>query len=231
LEAELGITPNGRSEPDFLGWEVKQFGVSSFKSINNSVLTLMTPEPNGGIYVSNGIMKFIENYGYPDKSGKLDRMNFGGIHKCNQRHHLTGLTLHLDGFDSASGKIRNTNGKITLRDDSGNDASTWSFVSLLQHWNRKHNQACYVPSLSQTINGRNYAYADTVLLGSGTDFELFLREMSSGNLYYDPGIKVEHINGKRKIKKRSQFRIKSKFLGHLYHQTEIIPLVKASEIF
>src|SRR5690606_14167629 len=30
LEAELGITPNGYSEPDFLGWEVKQFGVANF---------------------------------------------------------------------------------------------------------------------------------------------------------------------------------------------------------
>ena len=27
LEAELGITPNGYAEPDFMGWEVKQYGV------------------------------------------------------------------------------------------------------------------------------------------------------------------------------------------------------------
>ncbi|MBK6989645.1 MAG: hypothetical protein IPH33_16245 [Bacteroidetes bacterium] len=25
MEAELGIKPNGFSEPDYLGWEVKQF--------------------------------------------------------------------------------------------------------------------------------------------------------------------------------------------------------------
>ncbi|MEO0062747.1 MAG: hypothetical protein RLZZ08_1307, partial [Pseudomonadota bacterium] len=30
LEAELGITPNGIAEPDFQGWEVKQYGVRDF---------------------------------------------------------------------------------------------------------------------------------------------------------------------------------------------------------
>jgi hypothetical protein len=36
LEAELGITPNGYSEPDFLGWEVKQFGVANFARVNSA---------------------------------------------------------------------------------------------------------------------------------------------------------------------------------------------------
>ncbi|MBK7122950.1 MAG: hypothetical protein IPH68_09170 [Chitinophagaceae bacterium] len=48
LEAELGITPNGYSEPDYLGWEVKQFAVKDFKKYNSSVVTLMTPEPTHG---------------------------------------------------------------------------------------------------------------------------------------------------------------------------------------
>ncbi len=33
LEAELGVTPNGYSEPDFMGWEIKQFGVKKFDKI------------------------------------------------------------------------------------------------------------------------------------------------------------------------------------------------------
>ena len=33
LEAALGVTPNGYSEPDFMGWEVKQFGVANFNRI------------------------------------------------------------------------------------------------------------------------------------------------------------------------------------------------------
>src|SRR5262249_29173099 len=33
LEAELGIRPNARAEPDFLGWEVKQHGEDDFESL------------------------------------------------------------------------------------------------------------------------------------------------------------------------------------------------------
>jgi hypothetical protein len=46
--------------------------------------------------------------------------------------------------------------------------------------------------------------------------------MACGNIYYDPGIKMENIETKPKIKKRSQFRIKSQFLPNLYKVNEII---------
>lgn len=68
LEAELGIIPNGYSAPDFLGWEIKQFGVKKFTRINNAIITLMTPEPNGGIYKNEGIEYFLKHYGYADKA-------------------------------------------------------------------------------------------------------------------------------------------------------------------
>ena len=38
LEALLGVIPNGRAEPDFMGWEIKAH--------SGSRITLMTPEPN-----------------------------------------------------------------------------------------------------------------------------------------------------------------------------------------
>src|SRR5690606_33980141 len=80
LEAELGITPNGVSEPDFMGWEVKQYGVGNFtKFLPKSPVTLMTPEPTGGFYKDSGPIEFVRRYGYPDKSGKPDRLNFGGV--------------------------------------------------------------------------------------------------------------------------------------------------------
>lgn len=60
LEAELGVTPNGYSEPDFMGWEIKQFGVKKFENINSSVITLMTPEPTNGLYKSEGTEYFIK---------------------------------------------------------------------------------------------------------------------------------------------------------------------------
>ncbi|MEO6850821.1 MAG: MvaI/BcnI family restriction endonuclease [Mucilaginibacter sp.] len=225
LEAELGITPNGYSEPDYLGYEIKQFKAVSFDKIANEVITLMTPEPNGGIYVKNGIDNFIRTYGYEDKNGIEDRLNFGGIHKVGSRQSLTGLTLELIGFDSESSKIRNANGSISLIDDQGNEASSWSFTSLIKHWNRKHNQACYIPSKSVILPDRQYYYGNNILMGNGTDFQLFLKEMALGNIYYDPGIKMEQASTKPAIKRRSQFRIKSGNLTHLYKKAETVNLL------
>lgn len=133
LEAELGITPNGYSEPDFLGWEVKQFGVTNFARINSAIITLMTSEPTDGIYKTKGAETFIRKYGYADKAGKENRMNFGGVHKIRIRHQLTNLEIQIIGFDNESGKIRNTNGRIALVDVRGNESASWSFSSMLLH--------------------------------------------------------------------------------------------------
>jgi hypothetical protein len=224
LEAELGITPNGYSEPDYLGWEIKQFGVTSFERMNSSVITLMTPEPTDGIYKIKGAEVFLNQYGYADKTGREDRINFGGIHKAGIRHASTNLEMQLIGFDNASGKIRSSNGRIALVDTKGNEAAAWSFASMFLHWNRKHNQACYVPSLADTSGNRQYKYGDKVILGTGTDFQLFLKQMTIGNIYYDPGIKMENISTKPKIKKRSQFRILSQHLNSLYRDSELVTL-------
>jgi hypothetical protein len=226
LEAELGITPNGYSEPDYLGWEIKQYGVTNLVKISSAVITLMTPEPTDGIYKTQGAESFIRKYGYEDKTGRENRLNFGGIHKTGVRHQLTNLEMQLIGFDSESGKIRSTNGRIALVDKLNNEAASWSFSSLLLHWNRKHNQACYVPSLSEGGSTRQYKYGNTILLGTGTDFLLFLGQMAIGNIYYDPGIKMENVSGKPLIKKRSQFRIKSQYLQNLYKTNEIVDITR-----
>ena len=222
LEAELGVTPNGYSEPDFMGWEVKQFGVKRFDKIDASVITLMTPEPTDGPYKTEGAEYFIKTYGYKDKLGRPDRMNFGGVHKIGEVHKTTNLEMKLIGFDKESGKIRNSSGRIALIDKHDNETASWSFASMLLHWNRKHDKACYVPSLSEKNGNRKYKYGNNIILGTGTDFQLFLSQMANGNIYYDPGIKLENISTKPKIKKRSQFRIKSKFLPELYKKNEIV---------
>ena len=69
---------------------------------------------------------------------------------------------------------------------------------------------------------RHYKYGKNVILGTGTDFQLFLAQMACGNIYYDPGIKMENILTHPKIKKRSQFRIKSQHLPSLYSVNEIV---------
>jgi hypothetical protein len=230
LEAELGITPNGYSEPDYLGWEVKQFGVKSFSKWNSEVVTLMTPEPTNGLYVDEGIEAFIRKFGYADKLGREARMNFGGIHKFNITHLTTKLKLSIIGFDFTAKKISDTNGFVGLLDENENVAASWSFVSLLKHWNTKHANACYVPSQNRkdpkyTFSKQQYYYGDNILLGTGTDFSFVLTQIAEGKVYYDPGIKLElEIEGKRKqsIKRRSQFRIKSGDLTALYRSNEIV---------
>ncbi len=224
LEAELGIRPNGYSEPDYLGWEVKNFSVSSLDNITSRVITLMTPEPTHGYYVTEGVKSFIRKYGYEDLHGRADRMNFGGVHKVGETHHRTGLKLELIGFDTASGKIKSADGRIALIDPTGNEAASWGFDSLLLHWNRKHHQACFVPSLSDTAGPRRYYYGDKVILGTGTDFQFFLQQMAAGEVFYDPGIKLENASGAGTTKRRSQFRIKSGALGKLYRKHEIVTL-------
>jgi hypothetical protein len=224
LEAELGITANGYSEPDFLGWEVKQFNVARFDKFKSEVITLMTPEPTGGFYVERSVKEFIKKFGYKDKRGREDRMNFGGVHKCGIRHSTTGLTLLLDGFDEESGKIRNANGAIILLSDKDEIAASWSFAALLKHWNRKHAKASYVPSKSQLNPERKYAYGNNIILGTETDFTMFLEQMTLGNIVYDPGIKLENISTKPTVKRRSQFRIKSGFLPDLYRNNEVVDL-------
>lgn len=224
LEAELGITPNGYSEPDFMGWEIKQYGVDNLLKPGSAVITLMTPEPTEGLYVSEGVEYFIRTYGYPDQQGREDRLNFGGVHKTGIVHARTQLNMQLVGFDVVSGKIRSAGGRIALIDRAGNEAAAWSFAALLEHWNRKHNQACYVPSQAITKPERQYQYGSQVTLGVETDFQLFLQQMALGNIYYDPGIKMENASVKPVIKRRSQFRTKSLYLGNLYKKNEIVDL-------
>ena len=209
LEAQFGIIPNGRSEPDFLGWEIKQYG--------QNVLTLMTPEPNGGFYVERGVKEFVERYGYPDRAGRVDRMNFGGIHYCGRKHPTTNLTMELVGYDFDKNKITDSDGGISLVSITGEVAASWSFSGILSHWNRKHQNAVYVPSQHRTSPENQYSYGAEVFLCEGTDPLLFTKAIKDQKIYYDPGIKVENISAERPaVKRRSQFRIKLKDIAGLY---------------
>lgn len=219
LEAELGITPNGYSEPDFLGWEVKQHAVSTFDKFKSGVITLMTPEPTGGIYKEKGVIEFIKTYGYPDKNGKPDRWNFGGIHKFGERQASTSLTLTLTGYDAEKGKIIDASGGIALITSKDKVAALWDFSGLIAHWNRKHAQAVYIPSMKEDKPELNYSYGNVVRLCKGTDFLRLLKAIAKGSVYYDPGIKLENISTRPKAKKRSQFRIHSKNIPSLYEST------------
>lgn len=217
LEAELGILPNGYADPDFLGWEVKQHDVGKLDRPKDHVVTLLTPNPDAGDYAQLPLADFVRKYGYTDRKGRPDRMNFGGIHRFGNRQNLTGLTLELDGFDPYRPTRFEADGALVLKTDAGDVAAAWTFAKLLGHWNRKHDRAVFVPSERSTATPQQYRYGRTVHLGEGTDFLRLLTAVASEHLYYDPGIKLVHPRGGRaETKSRSQFRIKSSNLGALY---------------
>jgi hypothetical protein len=224
LEAELGIPKNSNSEPDFHGWEVKQHNVSNLERFDSGVITLMTPEPNGGYYKDEGVAAFIRKFGYPDKRGRADRLNFGGIHKVGLIQQSTQLTIRLSGYDSTRHKLVDANGAVELTDQLGFVAASWRFSGLLEHWTRKHEKAVYVPSECQKQPERKYRYGSKVRLAMRTDFLLFLRAMSDGSVYYDPGIKLEASKHGAVVKRRSQFRVASKNIPTLYESLEVVNL-------
>lgn len=222
LEAELGIIQNGKSEPDYLGWEVKQFAVKKLHLINSSRITLMTPEPDGGFYFDKGGIAFVKKYGYA--SSKVERMDFTGQHKFGKPCTKSGLKLEIAGYDSTNYKIIDANGGIFLSDVKGQVAASWSFSKMLTHWNKKHAKAAYVPSLLQTLPHRQYQYSNDILLGIGTEFSFLIKNIALANVFYDPGIHIDNISTKTILKPRSQFRISSRHIRELYSKIELIDL-------
>lgn len=226
LEAELGILPNGYAEPDYLGWEIKQYGVRDFTLFApKSPITLMTPEPTGGVYREKGVDVFIRRFGYEDVGGIPDRLNFGGVHSCSAGFHpRTGLKLELEGYDRTAGTITNMDGGIALVTRSGEIAALWKFSGIIEHWSRKHAQAAYVPSLFRTPPPE-YCYGPCILLCEEAEFGLLLKALLAGSVYYDPGIKMEGASTDRpEIKRRSQFRVRRDHLSQLYVRHEHVSL-------
>lgn len=216
LESELGILANGRSDPDFEGWEIKAHTVPNFHRPYSGVLTLLTPEPNGGYYTDHGVEAFVRRFGYADRAGREDRFNFGGIHKVGATTSITGLRLELSGFDIASGKLTDTSGFLALITGDDHVAASWSFAGLLAHWARKHAKAAYVPAEKRKDDEPGYRYGTRITCAEGTDYTRLLNAMAAGRVYLDPGIKLENASTSPKVKRRNQFRVKFADLGYLY---------------
>lgn len=227
LEAELGIPKNSKSDPDFLGYEVKQHRSPNFaKPWAGGAITLMTPEPKLGYYGEQGVEAFVNRFGYADVKGRPDRMNFNGSHRIGKTHPKTGLTLLLEGYNHETSQVTNLQGFVALLTAEGEVAAGWSFAELMEHWTRKHNKAVYVPSMSRNEPQRQYCYGHTVRIADETSFPRLLDALACGEVYYDPGIKVEGAStSESKPKPRSQFRISSKNIPSLYRTVENVNLV------
>jgi hypothetical protein len=223
LESQLGIRSNGYSLPDYRGWEVKARSVANSERPGASVVTLFTPEPTGGFYVDKGFDFFVRTYGYPDKKGRADRINFGGQYSCIRPAHVdTGLRMVLDGYDAGSGQYL-ADGAVRLVDNLGNDALSWTFAKLMDHWKAKHAHAAFVPCQKGQGPDHEYRFGRHVLLGEGAEFGLFIRAVHAGAIYYDPGIHIENASSSKPLqKRRSQLRVRSRHIPSLYESSRIV---------
>lgn len=193
-----------------MGWEMKAY--------SSSRITLMTPEPDGGMYGESGVKVFVRKFGAP--SGN-DTLYFTGTHRVNNRNAKTGLTLTVRGFNPASKVIEDVGGAVELLTDTGRCAAAWSFGGLMVGWNKKHAQAAYVPYESEKISAPAYRYFSPALMGEGTDFSRYLGAMCAGSVIFDPGSKVINASSpKSSVKARSQFRMSVQYLAQLYQKFE-----------
>jgi len=232
LEAALGIAKDSRSSPDFGEWEVKGYALPKLDSKKQSMnITLMTPEPVGGYYGSDGAVAFLRRYGYPPRDGVLDRLNYSTEHKVGVPAKRTPtnptaplLTLRLNGFKRGAGdepgEVTDLDGgAVELVDSRGRLAAAWPFPALLDHWVRKHAFAVYVPYISRPHSGggKEFHYGTTVRLGVGTGFVRFLDGMQSHAVVYGPGMNMTQIStAKPRAHRRSQFRATLKRVPELY---------------
>jgi len=230
LESQLGIKTNGLPGPDKWGWELKAHTVSKWDKMPAKPISLITTEPDGGIYVNDGLPTFIEQYGYEDAKG---HKRYGGIHRVGElgRSNLNreNLALNITGFDENTQKITDTAGSLNLEDQTGEIAASWSFTHFLERWTKKHNKTMFVPALAEKdADGRRYHFGDRVRLGYNSDFSRLLNALNEGKVYLDP---MPVIYGdERRPRKRSMFRIKGNDIPVLYERFEERLLTSATII-
>jgi hypothetical protein len=213
LESLFGIIPNGISEPDFMGWELKAY--------SGSRITLMTPEPDAGYYGENGAEAFIRKYG---ETTDADTIRFTGLHRANKKNEKTGLTLSAIDYDASRKRFTSIRGGLALLGGSGEMVAGWSFKRLIAHWARKHALAAYIKYEKSQFDGNvHYRYLAPVHFGEGTDFSQFMTAIIDGSVYYDPAPTLKGVSSLHPhVKARSQFRINSTNLKVLYNSfTEV----------
>lgn len=207
LECEFGIIPNGNASPDFLDWELKA------RSKSNT--TLMTPEPDIGLY-RDSYAQFMNSHANRRNPEKL---YFTAKHQLGIRNLETKLTLSIEGYDLQKKKITQSEGGYFLKNDNGEIAAGWTFSKLLNHWKNKHTKTCYVSYKDIQIEGHtHYHFGPKVCLAQGASIEKFLDALSTGIVVHDPGCKyaVDPKTGKWKQKKRNQFRVSAANSPSLY---------------
>ena len=186
MEAKLGVLPNGDAKPDYDGYEVK--------TLLNTNITLMTPEPDAGIYKEKGLKFFLRKYGYLDGNGEY---RLSKRHKVGTRHPDTGLTLTIRYGDFHPTERRfNFGGSLSLIEDDGTVAASWELDRLISHWLTKHASTAIIRCIKK--DGK-IEYLPEVIFCDGPDPVGLIEGFVHGLICWDPGLKES--------KKRNQFRI------------------------
>jgi hypothetical protein len=204
LLAELGVAADGRAAPDYRGWEIKAYTTRSFQSRASARVTLMTPEPTGGYYVTDGKRAFLQRYGAPSVK-EAHKVYFVGQHRVGVRNSARRTTLQLVGYEPATGQF-DAAGGLRLIDDAGHIAAEWNYAGLIDHWRRKHSLAAFVPALKRVDKSAEFAYGPRVHLGEGATEANLFNALASGSVIYDPGIRWDTLS-ETGLKARSQFRV------------------------
>jgi hypothetical protein len=223
LEAILGVFRNSDKASDKHGYEIK--------ALTKNATSLMTPTPDLGFQGRNTFKEFIEKYGRPSKTDPT-KLNFNGTHKYGIPNEKTGFILDIHGYSLDGGFLVDpVRVSIVLLDpDKKEVVAGWSLVKFLQHWNKKHESAVYVPAERRDCTSNikykwEYRYGRTVYKCNGVGIERLLNAIIKREVVYDPG--DTNKSGKQgKPKNRPQWRASNikRAMSMLYKKVEVVAL-------
>jgi len=225
LEALLGVSSNPDKAPDKYGFEIKTM---------SSKVSLMTPTADLGLEKSLGFRNFMNQFGWAKQSDKGATV-FNGTHWYQHICATTNLVLDISGFDPlVQHEYRNDSKIITglWRQTDKELISGWSFEKLVESWNQKHANACYLTYQSRAHTGsskahdKDYKYNPRIYVCQGTNIYKLLKSIANSVVNYDPGHEIK-ANGE--AKQRPQWRVGviknfEKRLSHLYDTVDVVEL-------
>ena len=224
LEYAPGILPDSSMHGDFEGIELKAH--------TQKKVTLMTPEPDRGLYAED-FPRFMKQYGYKDNNGNY---RLTGIHRVGKSSGKSGLTLKILNYDPSKNVASQAANDIpvALEDGQGSVAAGWSLERLLNCRGAKHNEVVYVKAekheckdLDKAAEGYKYTvvFDDKVIWCKHTSPDNLLRALSDGTIFLDPAPKLD-LGNPGKSKRRAQWRANNidGAVQSLYEEVEIIAL-------
>jgi hypothetical protein len=211
LEAALGIPANATPGPDYKN-------LVELKTFAGSRISLMTPEPTGGLYATPGSGKanFMYRWGLERADGKW---RFNGQHRLNEPKSSNPLTLRVQGWSEESPGKYDLDAHLRLQDDAGFVAASWLLKDMNAKWLRKHDQALYV---QYARVGQGFQLTGKAFECHGTDFRLFMLALRAGAVIFDPGHSM--VPG-GKFDPRSQWRTTKSSLLALYDEVRDVDLL------